>query len=143
MSAKERDIDYKVYVQNEEGIVLFVHEGNVKNEMRLATDKISTPEQLGWAKIKKVNDGDGSTVVARELNFKLTEPDAGLLDFKAFLAKRDWNVSSVDISQAKGDKITAEYRDSWNWKWKSTKDVLSSAKFLNLQGNIEKIVEKI
>ena len=53
----------------------------------------------------------------RRFTFKLESLKAGYWDFREYLDANGWSVSGYDISQAKGDRTAAEYRDTWNLKW--------------------------
>ena len=65
-----------------------------------------------------------------------------MIKFQTFLERKGWSITSVDIAQAKGDQTTAEFRDTWNYKWKSIQDVICSKDFLNCKP-IDKIVKEI
>ena len=103
-------IEYKLYVQNKDGVILNMMRGtSLVDEMPEVKDsRKKRPSDFSFYSMKS-ND-------IRRFAFKLESLRAGYWNFREYLDANGWSVSSFDTSQAKGDRIAAKYRDTWNLK---------------------------
>lgn len=47
-------------------------------------------------------------------DFEIKKDELAMVNYRIYLETKGWQLRNSDISQAKGDSITSEFRDSWN-----------------------------